>query len=319
MPRQNSDITLQEKITPPTEYSGTLKNPQFDNFEAEWVFSDGNTQAIEYFRSDTLTNIFGTLDSSNTKRKDIRIAVRGYVNDIDPPNGGKIAIAGQTIRAASDTLQPGEYINEKGFNLYGTFSNSLLQTIDNNSKSQGSVNIDVTVAKASNGDPNTVRRTLPWLTTAQQTAAPLSAYIPAAAIIGGVGGGNEGGGSLTITTETRSNVRLARSGSFSAISGVSIPSEEFDKMYFVITLWHTNTFGTSDNTRTIFLKGSDIPANTAALSTKPHIYFAGGGSGQGYSVALEKFAAFPNTFLRMVSQTNGAISFNKVLCYQIKL
>ena len=173
-----SDQTKLELVDAP---SGGGSQPP-NKFNASWVFSDGTAQPIDYLRANSMIALFGDVDSlpGNTKRKDIRLALDGYIHGLTNVNQIRsIIFAGQTIRA-NTAMEPGEYVRDGYFSLYGTFTNTQLDSVIENSS--GSVRIAITY---NTGTLNSVNRDIAWLTKAQSTALPLAPYIPAEAIIGG--------------------------------------------------------------------------------------------------------------------------------------
>ena len=227
----NNDETKLRLITAPTASSYTPPN----ELSLDLAFSDGTTAEIDYFRTDHIRRLFGNLaQSRNVKRKDIRIGFHGFINGFTSRTQLRsLIVAGITVRTNS-ALQPGEYIRNGFFNLYGEVTNSNIETILTNQTS-GTTRVSLSY---NIGGLFSLNKDIAWLTAAQATASPLAPYIPSEAIIGGVGGG---GGGLKLASTERN---LGGLGSNNGTDWVNIIQDEFyglNKTYLLRLVHRTSS------------------------------------------------------------------------------
>lgn len=308
--RPRSTLTIQQQITPPTIYSGTLETPQYDRVTPSWVFSDGTSKPIASLRHDAITGMFGTLSATTTARTDIRFKLSGFIQDIVDDNRPEIIFSGTTIRAYAAAHQPGEFTTNGNFACYGAFSDSTLQTIlDNQTTSSSGYSLRYF---GTDGDFHTITQTIPWLTTSQRTASPLAPYINPALIVGGVGGG--GGGGLSIKEERLLNQTI-RGG-----TGVNVTEAfsdaDFKVTFFIITVLFnpdalTSRVPSEGASRTLIIKGSDID-DLATNFVKPSIVFDGT---ERYRLEVSK----SNGRLRLRNTSSSPFQGVRVYIYSFKL
>ena len=180
-----SDQTKLALVDAPAGGGGTSDYTKPNGIEIDWSFSDGTSTPVDYLRTDHIDRLFGDLTNRSAVRDDIRFGIRGYIDGFNSLSQlTQILVAGQQIRANA-ALEPGEFIDEGEFNLYGTLTNRLVDTITQNQSGGSS---DFTIQTTAGN----VVKSVEWLSEAEETAAPLAPYIPQQAIIGGAGAGPQG-------------------------------------------------------------------------------------------------------------------------------
>lgn len=229
-------------VDPPTPSSGGSSYTPPDDIRMDFAYSNGTRDGIDYLRSDHINAVFGDLSkATSTRRKDIRLGFRGYLDGFQSVNDVRsVIIAGITVRGRTVPLT-GEFADDGFFNLYGEVTNGNLTTIMSN-QTTGSTRVAISYLKG--GTTLTSHSvSIPWLTAAQQTSSPLAPYIPSSAIIGGVGG--NGGGSASFTRAVDSNGVGTLSISNSSGTGWRpfIRSQYYDteRLYFISTSLQTSS------------------------------------------------------------------------------
>ena len=196
-----------EKITATTHtiYHGRLGQEVIDSLpkpapsasaELFLAFANGTVTPVKSLRTDYFDQVFGTSLSGNTVRRDIRFLIKGVLPELTQLSQfASFNIEGNTVRAGSLTLEPGEYINSNftltngdvapgHFSLYVPLTNSQLGLIRDNS--QGT-NIRFDLNYLLSGINKRLRLSINWLSAAQARANPITPHIPPSSIIGGVG------------------------------------------------------------------------------------------------------------------------------------